>query len=240
MSRFALYRKSSTPRDLSRKANNLYPLREFGPGISRLALELLLIVAMMPFCFSCLPIYQLSLDESGNNPPVIIEDKLVPQPGPSPEPVLIRQGSAHTTFRAKVVDYDGDPEIFAKWILTAQNRNEDSAPIVRPVATQRIQPIADPEDDESRSIEIDEIFGANTNIGNAKVYETLSFELSSTAIIDDPERFAPPPKTHLLELFVADRPFKFDLLATEPRTEEGEPTQFAARAAWLLEFVDVR
>jgi hypothetical protein len=183
---------------------------------------------------ACVPYYPIDLEVDTNTPPVIVTDGVEPVVTQEAIFVDIGEGCGATTFLAPVVDYDGAETLFFKWIITATLDSASSEVVSqRELIDSSIATVEDPDLVETILGE-----GASAAAPGARVVAPgIRLELNSELIglrFDFPDSLVGNDKTHLLELYVSDRPFQEGVNNVEPKPNAGEPRQFPAHAAWVL------
>lgn len=162
-----------------------------------------------------------------NHPPVILTDQLFPKASNEPIVAQIGERCAPQQFHATVVDFDGDEEVHAKWILTGELENGTLTRLLL-VESQR-----------ASKASVKELLGEE--VEGAKTYPVLTLQLDKVTLragFDDPESLAMPGRTHLLELWVSDRRFGASPTDTVPVGREGEPRPVPAYVSWIVELQD--
>jgi hypothetical protein len=181
------------------------------------------------------PIWELeTLDPDMNTPPQIVPELLSPPVGVDPVDADIGDGCAQETFRATVVDFDGD-QLFFKFLMKGRlGQVNEGRVLERQLASGQLTP---------SDASLDEILGAGASdrFPDGKTYPPLELTLSPEQLLagfDSPSSLAGSNKTHLLSLFVSDRNFGQDPTNTVPLVPEGEPAVLPARTSWQLRILE--
>lgn len=165
-----------------------------------------------------------------NSMPVILPESVVPQPTPQPIEAFVGRGCQYRTFSGIALDYDGAEQLHYKWILQANIAISDDESIVR--TFELVEGTVG-----ASEVPIDTIVeGLSTEAPLARSYKDFGLDLTrerllgflSIEAIDTAE-------THLLEVFVSDRPFLPGVANTTPQTPDGQATQPAHSVYWLLD-----
>lgn len=202
----------------------------YGLGARRLAgLAPVLLAGLL----GCLDLTAIEVPEPDvNTGPVFLEDRVLPRPSRVPILADIGDDCVHTAFTATLLDYDGDPELHAKWIMHAQLRSggED---VDLPPRQLKEEPALPTQLDPSQ------ILGGQ--VAGAVLYRALELELSKETLLnafDNPEALAAASGFHLLELYVSDHRFGPGSTNVEPIFAEGEPKPVVAYTSWVIDLTD--
>lgn len=161
--------------------------------------------------------------------PVFLEERVLPRPSRSPVTADIGEGCVQARFAATLLDYEGSPALYAKWIMHAVVRSgaEDIELPPRQLREEQALPT---------QLEVAQVLGAE--VPGALLYRELELELSRETLLsafDNPSALAEASGTHLLELYVSDRRFGPGSTNVEPVYAEGEARPVVAHRSWLVD-----
>lgn len=200
-------------------------------GYSRERTESTFVVCiLLSVLTGCLDLTSLEAPEPNvNTAPVFLEDRVLPRPSRTPIVADIGGDCVHTRFQATAMDYDGDPVLYAKWLMHAVLRSgaEDVVLPARQLKEEQVVPT---------QVDIAQYLGVN--IPGAVLYRDLELELSKETLLnafDNPSALAEANGSHLLELYVSDRRFGPGNTNVEPVQLEGEPRALVAYTSWLID-----
>jgi hypothetical protein len=177
------------------------------------------------------PIWELELvDPTINHPPVLLFERMEPQPSQDPVSSNIGLGCTAQDFRVTALDYDGDEQLFYKWLLTARLGDESTPPLTRQLEEDIVVASLD-------DVDVVLAEGDQQLLPDARYYPDISLTLDAETLrlAFDPSQLASSGNTHLLELVVSDRDFLPGQTTTTPRPSPGEPTQVPALVSWLVQ-----
>lgn len=193
----------------------------------RAALAALAPALLMGLCGCLNPVMWLEPTEPDvNSAPVFIEDRVLPRPSREPVVAYIDDNCAHAKFSATVLDYDGDPEIYTKWIMHGDLGDSEQGGVrTRVLKSETVLPT---------QANIEQLLGAD--VPGALVYRDLELQLDKQALtaFDFPDQLRDNERTHLLELYVSDHRFGDGTVNVTPVQRPGEPRPLVAYASWLV------
>jgi hypothetical protein len=210
----------SAPRDQrSGFLSRAYALR---PGLaSSLALALLCSAA------GCLiPSWELQpVEPAVNHPPLLLPETVKPELTYEIIAAEVGPGCAVLTFRATALDFDGDEQLFFKWIMTTRIDNRVKGAMLQEGFVT------------ASDTAIDEYLGegAQAAMPSARVYTEIKLVVDESALLNEFDDVQNLKDTALLELWVSDRRFVPGKLEVTPQPLSGETAQPAVSAAWLIQ-----
>lgn len=187
--------------------------------------------ALLWLCAACLDLTPIEVTEFDvNTTPVFLPERVLPRP--SREPIIADIGAscAPTTFSATLLDYDGDPKLYGKWILQAT----EPGPLPGDPGTPLLATALKEEEVLPTALDLAQVLGAD--VPGAVLYREFELELSRETISLLPRLVG--TNTHLLELYVSDRRFGPGLTNVEPVVAEGEPRALVAYTSWIIQLRD--
>lgn len=210
----------STPAEgRSGALSRVYALvRALGPGLAS---------GLLCMGAGCLnPLWELQpVEPDVNHPPLLLPETIKPELTHDAIDAEVGEGCAVLTFRATALDFDGDEQLFFKWIMTAKLEDRVKAGMLQ----EGFVTASEASIDESLGE------GAAAELPSARLYTEIKLVLDKATLLnefDDVDNLL--TSTHLLELWVSDRRFIPGKLEVTPQPLSGEPVQPAVRTAWLI------